>query len=84
MIVFPVARAGPIFQAAIKIGKFHGMICAQTPTLKKRDYQVSMQNDNAFLAAYRLMTSVDEKVTIHRNYFAMVLISPACQDNKII
>ena len=29
---FPVARAGPSFQAAISSGKFHGMICPTTPS----------------------------------------------------
>jgi len=28
---FPHARAGAIFQAAIRSGKFHGMTCPQTP-----------------------------------------------------
>ena len=32
MIVQPAARAGAIFQASISSGKFHGMICPQTPT----------------------------------------------------
>ena len=27
----PAASAGASFQAAIKIGKFHGMICPTTP-----------------------------------------------------
>ena len=31
MTVLPIARAGAIFHEAIAIGKFHGMICAQTP-----------------------------------------------------
>ncbi len=31
-IVQPAASAGPIFQAAIRSGKFQGMICAATPT----------------------------------------------------
>ena len=31
-IVQPAASAGAIFQAAISSGKFHGMICPQTPT----------------------------------------------------
>ena len=30
--VFPVANAGAIFHAAINKGKFHGIICAATPT----------------------------------------------------
>ena len=30
--VHPAASAGDSFQAAISIGKFHGMICPQTPT----------------------------------------------------
>jgi hypothetical protein len=30
--VFPIARAGAIFQASIRSGKFHGMICPITPT----------------------------------------------------
>jgi hypothetical protein len=30
--VQPAARAGPSFQAIIRIGKFHGMICPATPT----------------------------------------------------
>ncbi|MNG31786.1 hypothetical protein D3C84_1176580 [compost metagenome] len=30
-IAFPAASAGAIFQTAIKIGKFHGIICATTP-----------------------------------------------------
>ena len=30
--VLPQARAGPHFQASIKSGKFHGMICPTTPT----------------------------------------------------
>ncbi len=30
--VFPAARAGAIFQASISSGKFHGMICAATPS----------------------------------------------------
>jgi hypothetical protein len=29
--VLPQASAGAIFQAAISSGKFHGMICPQTP-----------------------------------------------------
>ena len=29
--VFPVAKAGAIFQASISSGKFHGMICPTTP-----------------------------------------------------
>ncbi len=32
MTVLPQASAGPSFHAAIKSGKFHGMICPQTPT----------------------------------------------------
>lgn len=28
----PVAKAGPNFQAIIRSGKFHGIICPQTPT----------------------------------------------------
>lgn len=28
----PAARAGPNFQACIKMGKFHGIICPTTPT----------------------------------------------------
>lgn len=28
----PVAKQGPHFHAAIKIGKFQGIICAHTPT----------------------------------------------------
>lgn len=31
MTVLPVARAGEIFQANINRGKFHGIICPQTP-----------------------------------------------------
>jgi len=31
MVQFPAANAGAIFQVAIKIGKFHGIICATTP-----------------------------------------------------
>ena len=31
-IVQPAASAGAIFHAAISSGKFHGMICPQTPT----------------------------------------------------
>jgi hypothetical protein len=30
--VFPVAMAGAIFQASMRSGKFHGMICPTTPT----------------------------------------------------
>ena len=30
-IVLPQHKAGPIFQAAISTGKFHGMIAPQTP-----------------------------------------------------
>ena len=30
--VLPHASAGPSFHAAISSGKFHGMICPQTPT----------------------------------------------------
>ena len=30
--VFPAASAGAIFHASISSGKFHGMICPQTPT----------------------------------------------------
>ena len=30
--VLPAARAGAIFQASISSGKFHGMICAATPS----------------------------------------------------
>jgi hypothetical protein len=30
--VFPQAKAGAILNAAIKIGKFQGTICPQTPT----------------------------------------------------
>ena len=30
--VFPQASAGAIFQASISSGKFHGMICAATPS----------------------------------------------------
>jgi hypothetical protein len=30
--VHPAASAGAIFHAAIRSGKFHGMICPQTPT----------------------------------------------------
>ena len=30
--VLPAASAGAIFQASISSGKFHGMICPQTPT----------------------------------------------------
>ena len=30
--VLPAARAGAIFQASIRSGKFHGMICAATPS----------------------------------------------------
>ena len=30
--VFPAASAGAIFQASMRSGKFHGMICPQTPT----------------------------------------------------
>ncbi len=30
--LLPAARAGAIFQASISSGKFHGMICPQTPT----------------------------------------------------
>ena len=30
--VQPTASAGPSFQAAIARGKFHGTICATTPT----------------------------------------------------
>ena len=29
--VFPHAKAGAIFQASMRRGKFHGIICAQTP-----------------------------------------------------
>ena len=32
MTVLPAARAGAIFQASISSGKFHGMICAATPS----------------------------------------------------
>ena len=32
MVVHPVAKAGPIFQAIINKGKFHGMIWPTTPT----------------------------------------------------
>ncbi len=35
-IVQPAASAGPSFQAAISSGKFHGMICAHTPTGSRR------------------------------------------------
>ena len=35
-IVQPAARAGPSFHAAISSGKFHGMICAHTPTGSRR------------------------------------------------
>lgn len=31
-MVLPVAKAGPNFHAIIRIGKFHGIICPQTPT----------------------------------------------------
>ena len=31
-IEFPIAIAGAIFHASIKNGKFHGIICATTPT----------------------------------------------------
>ena len=34
--VLPVVSAGPSFHAAISSGKFHGMICAQTPTGSRR------------------------------------------------
>ena len=30
--VFPAAKAGAIFHAAIKRGKFHGIICPATPS----------------------------------------------------
>ena len=30
--VLPAASAGAIFQASISSGKFHGMICAATPS----------------------------------------------------
>ena len=30
--VFPAASAGAIFQASMRSGKFHGTICAHTPT----------------------------------------------------
>jgi hypothetical protein len=30
--VFPIARAGAIFQASMRSGKFHGMIWPTTPT----------------------------------------------------
>ena len=30
--VFPIANAGAIFQASMRRGKFHGMICPITPT----------------------------------------------------
>ena len=30
--VFPAAMAGASFQVAIRSGKFHGMICATTPS----------------------------------------------------
>ncbi len=30
--VLPAASAGAIFQASMSSGKFHGMICPQTPT----------------------------------------------------
>ena len=31
-IAFPAARAGANFHVAIRIGKFHGMICPTTPS----------------------------------------------------
>ena len=34
--VQPVASAGPHFHAAIRIGKFHGIICPATPTASRR------------------------------------------------
>ncbi len=36
--VHPAASAGPSFHAAISSGKFHGMICATTPTGSRRVY----------------------------------------------
>jgi hypothetical protein len=30
--VFPAARAGAIFQASMRSGKFHGITCAATPS----------------------------------------------------
>ena len=38
MHVQPAASAGPSFHAAITSGKFHGMICATTPTGSRRVY----------------------------------------------
>jgi hypothetical protein len=35
-IVHPAASAGATFHAAISSGKFHGMICAATPTGSRR------------------------------------------------
>lgn len=35
-VVHPAASAGATFQAAISRGKFHGMICPQTPTGSRR------------------------------------------------
>ena len=36
--VHPVASAGPSFHAAISSGKFHGIICATTPTGSRSVY----------------------------------------------
>ena len=40
--VFPMASAGATFQASIKSGKFHGMICPQTPTASRSGSSASM------------------------------------------
>ena len=37
-IVLPQARAGPHFQASMRMGKFHGMICPTTPIGWRRVY----------------------------------------------
>ncbi len=34
-MVLPAARAGPSFQACIRMGKFQGMICPTTPAQTK-------------------------------------------------
>ena len=38
----PAASAGPIFQASISSGKFHGMIWPTTPSGAESDSSVSM------------------------------------------
>ncbi len=45
--VFPVAKAGAIFQAAINNGKFHGITCPATPN----DFGLRLGNAYSNLSA---------------------------------